>query len=312
MAEPFIPDVSVWQNWIAQYGTSAQKTAAGVGGQAQMTAAEINALFNQILTAPDWMTVDAALRVIQANRSQMSATDYGRLQSAATARQQWLAASPAVPETTGITGVDPLTGTVPPTTQPGGGGLFPGDEGVPGGGMLGQWGVPVGPTEIPPESVYFGYDDPRTWDVREGRPELGWLKKLQAGGLLGETPAGRWMQGQYPDVYNRWRRGQLVSGMEGQPLTPWFGAETQWRDDPSLWGRLQALPEAGAFAATNPEDVYRMAASARTGGAGGPFGAWMQADYPRFRSRWEAFDDPGAPGSTGTPWMEALMRRMGL
>ena len=172
---------------------------------------------------------------------------------------------------------------------------------------MGQGGVGAAP--IPPASEYFG--------TGEGAaPYAGYLRKLQAGGLLGETPAGQWMQRQYDPMRQRWAGQSLLDLLQGQQMTPWYEATPQWTADPNLFGQLRQTaaggldPEMQNLLTANPRAVYGAATGAT--GARGQFQDYLAGRESDLYQRWKAFGDPMAPETTGQSWMDWLAGRMGL
>lgn len=166
---------------------------------------------------------------------------------------------------------------------------------------------PLGPATPPTPGEYFGY--------YPGKSDLGWLRKLQAGNMLGYNPAQQWAREQYPNVLANWGLSQAIAGLEGGPQVGWYESPTQWSRDPGLWGRLmgvQGQEMTTDWMQQNPAAIWDIGSAYATGGKRTPFSTWMGAAYPQKHQEWEALHDPSAPDTTGTPWLTKLRQYMGI
>lgn len=174
---------------------------------------------------------------------------------------------------------------------------------------------PVTPVTPATPSEYFGWGYPSGGEQIGGFPELGWLQKLQAGGQLGRSPAQKWMRGQYPTALWNWRLANAIGGLEGREQTGWLEAPTQLSRDPGLYDRLlgvQGKPMAQEWMQEQPGALWDITAAGQTGGARTPFGSFLGQQYRPKYEEWQAFHDPGAPGTTGTNWFDWLRQYMGV
>lgn len=163
-----------------------------------------------------------------------------------------------------------------------------------------------------------GATAPPPWEYGEFAPETAWTQQLGAQGLLGQSPYQQWMQNQFSRVYSNWLTRSLL-GYEmpsTQQTPPWTSAPTYWGQGAGNWQSLLGLgaeTPTRQFLAGQPGTAYGMGLSgARAAGAPAPLISWLSGQYEPQREQWEAFGQPGMPGTTGQSWLEWLGQSMGL
>ena len=174
------------------------------------------------------------------------------------------------------------------------------------------------PTTPPGPGLPSGITPPPTGDYAGFAPYTAWTQQLGGQGLQGQSPYQQWMQNQFGRVYSNWLTRSLLGyeGMSTEQTPPWGEAPTYWGQGANTWQNLMAQSPEGVsqqFLAGNPRTAFGVGlGGARAGGAPAPLVNWLGGQYEPMRERWEAFGQPGMPGTTGQSWLEWLGQNMGI